>query len=103
MLYFQQLKKGQIVTVHKENLFLRVSRGQIWLTQSNDSADYIVSEGAILDVTPNSNVVIEALEDSTVFYSEQKSDLKPETTQAGARSAAAAVVEERPARTASAR
>lgn len=84
MLHFQLLKKGQVLALNEQSLFLRVAQGKVWLTRENDTEDYILQTEETLNMTANALVVIEALEDSTFFYSEHSKDRDFGVTQAGA-------------------
>ena len=86
MLHFQLLKKGQILTLNEQSVFLRVAQGKVWLTRENDNEDYILQNEETLNMAANALTVIEALEDSTVFYSEHNKDRDLGVTHAGARS-----------------
>lgn len=91
----QFLKRGQILNLPKQGLFLRVSKGKVWATRENDNEDYVLLEGDYFESTSNSMIILEALEDTTVYYSAQKPDFNSDvrhtvaTAAAGARSAEA--------------
>jgi hypothetical protein len=87
---YQILKKGQLLKLPNQSLFLRVSKGKIWVTRENDNEDYILMEGQSFESNSHGMILIEALEDSTVYYSAQKPETRPEGKQldAGARSVA---------------
>jgi len=86
MIHLQSLKKGEILTLNGQGLSLKISRGQIWLTKAGDNKDYVLLDGETLNSELNSQILIQALVDTTIAYSAQTFEFKPDLTQAGARS-----------------
>jgi len=88
MIHLQSLKKGEILTLNEQGLSLKISRGQIWLTKAGDNKDYVLLDGETMNSELNSQILIQALEDTTIAYSAQTFEFKPDAAQAGARSVA---------------
>ncbi|MGZ5278622.1 MAG: DUF2917 domain-containing protein [Pseudobdellovibrionaceae bacterium] len=86
MIQLQSLKKGEILALNEQGLSLKISRGQIWLTRAGDNKDYILLDGETLNSELNSQILIQALVDTTIAYSAQTFEFKPDMTQAGVRS-----------------
>jgi hypothetical protein len=100
---YQILKKGQLLKLPNQSLYLRVGKGKIWITRENDSEDYILLEGSAFESNSHGMILIEALEDSTVFYSAQKPDSRSEEKQVEAGPRSAAMIADGALATASAR
>lgn len=59
------LAKSQLISLQHQALTIEILSGEVWLTKNGDTKDYCLSPAdGVTTIPMNSNIVIEALQDS---------------------------------------
>lgn len=64
----RMLRKGQVVSYSSEQASTYLVDGSLWITIEGDSNDYIAESGQRFSTVPHRLTVIEALEDTEIFF-----------------------------------
>lgn len=87
MIQFKYLEKGQILATNRR-VEIQMIAGEAWVTLEGDPTDYVLTRNQKFRGQDEKLLVIEALQNSTFFYSEQTCELNFGVQEKGSSAAA---------------
>lgn len=77
------LAKSQLISLQHQALTIEILSGEVWLTRNGDTKDYCLSPAdGVMEIPMNSNIVIEALQDSLLHVADHYSGHETEVRTA---------------------